>query len=74
MSDMMKKICDLTKGYEPELIELRRYFHVHPELSWEEIKTTDRLEEELGKIEGVKILRRGFGGTNSALVLRKLTD
>lgn len=67
MSDVMKKICDLTKGYEPELISLRRYFHKHPELSWEEIKTSDRLEEELGKIEGVKILRRGFGGTNSGL-------
>ncbi|MCR5347982.1 MAG: amidohydrolase [Fretibacterium sp.] len=67
MSDVMKKICDLAKGYEPELIGLRRYFHEHPELSWEEFRTTDRIEEELRKIAGVRVLRRGFGGGASGL-------
>ena len=67
MSDIMKTIYDLAKKYEPEMIALRRDFHRHPELSWEEFKTTDRIEEELRKIEGVKILRRGFGGGNSGL-------
>ncbi|MDI3534782.1 MAG: hypothetical protein PWQ82_1147 [Thermosediminibacterales bacterium] len=33
-----------------KLIELRRYFHQNPELSWHEYKTSNKIEEELKKL------------------------
>lgn len=48
-------------------IPLRHYFHRHPELSWQEVKTTDRLMAELKDL-GVTVLRRGFGGTQSGIL------
>lgn len=39
-----------AKDTEEYIIEQRRYFHKHPELSWEEIQTTLRIEEELKKM------------------------
>ena len=63
---VIRKIRDLARQYEGDIIQLRRRFHQHPELSWEESGTTDRIEEELGKL-GIPILRRGFGGTDSGL-------
>ncbi len=36
-----------SKECSDYIIKLRRYFHKYPELSMEEIKTTDRIEQEL---------------------------
>ena len=41
----------LAEKYEGYIIEQRRWFHAHPELSWEEFGTTDHIQEELEKKE-----------------------
>ena len=38
-------ICSVVGKYDDELVELRRDLHRHPELSWEERRTTDRVIE-----------------------------
>ena len=40
---LKKEVLDL----ESELIELRRWFHTHPELSWDEYNTRKKIEEKL---------------------------
>lgn len=40
----------LSEQYEGYIIEQRRWFHAHPELSWEEVKTTDAIAAELEKM------------------------
>ena len=40
-------IKDLAKKYDGYVIEERRYFHQHPELSFEEVETTRALKERL---------------------------
>ena len=40
----------LAEKYEGYIIEQRRWFHAHPELSWEEFGTTDHIQEELEKM------------------------
>ena len=37
----------LAEKYESYIIEQRRWFHAHPELSWEEYKTTDAIAAQL---------------------------
>ena len=43
-------ILEQAKKEEPYLVELRRYFHEHPELSLKEYHTAERIEEELDKL------------------------
>ena len=40
----------LAEKYEGYIIEQRRWFHAHPELYWEEFRTTDHIQEELEKM------------------------
>ena len=40
----------LAEKYEGYIIEQRRWFHAHPELSCEEFGTTDHIQEELEKM------------------------
>jgi amidohydrolase len=40
-------IKELAEKYDSYIVEKRRYFHQHPELSWEEVNTTDVIEAEL---------------------------
>ena len=44
------------KDYQNEIVELRRYFHAHPELSLKEYSTADYIEKYLNKLEYNKIL------------------
>ena len=44
------KVYELAIAVEPYVIEMRRYFHEHPELSNHEDKTIERLCEELDKM------------------------
>ena len=46
----------LAEKYEGYIIEQRRWFHAHPELSWEEFGTTDHIQEELKKM-GLEVHR-----------------
>ena len=67
MMNMLNRIKDLAREYERDAVALRRHFHAHPELSWQEARTTDRIAEELGKL-GIPVLHRGYGGTSSGLI------
>ena len=46
----------LAEKYEGYIIEQRRWFHAHPELSWEEVGTNDHIQEELEKM-GLEVHR-----------------
>ena len=46
----------LAEQYESYIIEQRRWFHAHPELSWEEFGTTDHIQQELEKM-GLEVHR-----------------
>lgn len=49
-------IQQLTLAQEPYIIEKRRYFHRHPELSWAETATTDTIAQELTTM-GIEVRR-----------------
>ena len=59
---MIEKIKSLAREYEGEIIERRRFFHMNPEISWNEIETTKVIAEELERL-GCENIRIGFGGT-----------
>ncbi len=42
-------IAHLVSTYEPELVELRRDLHAHPELSWSETRTTALVADRLAR-------------------------
>lgn len=39
-----------AKNIEEYVIEMRRYFHKHPEMSWKEVSTSNKICEELDKM------------------------
>ncbi|NMW85639.1 amidohydrolase [Peptoniphilus sp. AGMB00490] len=43
----VKNLIEKNKDY---IVEMRRYFHMHPELSFEEFETTKKIAEELEKM------------------------
>ena len=49
-------VRELSEKYKKEIIALRREFHQNPEISWNEIRTSRRIEEELKKI-GIDVQR-----------------
>jgi amidohydrolase len=59
------KIRELAKKYEGQIIAWRREFHENPELSWEEVKTGNRICEELTgmNIELKRMAKTGILGT-----------
>ena len=44
---MLEKIKALAKEYTPEFIEIRRYLHANPELSYQEFETSGFVQEKL---------------------------
>ena len=44
------KILALAAQAENEMTALRHELHRHPELGWQEVRTTDAIERELKKI------------------------
>jgi amidohydrolase len=44
------KINELVKKHKQYVIDMRREFHRHPELSWQEVKTSGRIRRELDAI------------------------
>ncbi|MDD2481701.1 MAG: M20 family metallopeptidase [Lutispora sp.] len=44
------KSGNLAKQYKDYVINLRREFHMHPEASWDEVRTSGRVKEELTKM------------------------
>ncbi len=57
-------ILSLAKAAEPHIIDLRRDLHRHPELSWQEVRTTDAVAAELAAL-GVSTRR--FEGRTGVL-------
>ena len=58
------KVRKLAKKYEDQVIAWRREFHKNPELSWKEIRTGNRVCEELKKmrIEVKRVAKTGVIG------------
>ncbi|NLJ59060.1 MAG: amidohydrolase [Tissierellia bacterium] len=54
-------IKELAKKYEQYTIDMRREFHMYPELSMKEVRTAKRIKEELEKI-GVPFVSIGESG------------
>ncbi len=44
---LKEKIQELARKYAPETIEMRRYIHAHPELSYQEFKTSAYVQDKL---------------------------
>lgn len=57
----MENIKNKVEKILPEVIELRRYFHQHPEISKNEYNTANKISEELIKI-GINPIRVGETG------------
>lgn len=53
-----EQLTNLLKEYEEEMIQLRRYFHENPELSFEEVNTPKQLQHfiESWVMKCVKVL------------------
>ncbi|MDX1328902.1 MAG: M20 family metallopeptidase, partial [Arenibacter sp.] len=47
---LKERIRELSKQFTTEYVEVRRYLHQHPELSFKEFNTADFLRKELQKI------------------------
>lgn len=60
-------IKELAEKYDGYIVEKRRYFHQHPELSWEETNTTDVIEAEL---KGMGIETKRYSKTGVTGVVR----
>jgi amidohydrolase len=50
-------LSEFQYKYQSQLIEWRRHLHANPELSWEEIDTTNFIESELQKIGIINIIK-----------------
>ena len=61
----MGKVLEKVKSIEDYLIDMRRHFHMNPELSWEEYETSKKIQEELENmgIEYEVVLETGIIGT-----------
>ena len=64
---MLNRIKQLAESRADAIVALRRHFHQHPEISWEELETTAKIVEVLEKL-GYTIVKRGFGETGSGVV------
>lgn len=59
-------IKELAEKYNSYIIEKRRYFHQHPELSWQEVNTTNTIEAELNSM-GIETKRYSKTGVTGLL-------
>ena len=57
----MNDLYSSAKAQLPALVELRRWFHRHPELSMQEVQTAQRIEQELDQL-GITHTRVGKTG------------
>ena len=54
----MSAVLSVMKELEPEYIKIRRYLHQHPELSYNEVNTTEFIKQELTKY-GIEVFNNG---------------
>lgn len=64
MTESTSKLISLVKENMPSLIEIRRYLHAHPELSFQEHKTAEFIKNKLDEfgIENSSIVETGVMG------------
>ena len=60
-SDLLALVASVVDKYADELVEFRRDIHAHPELSWAEQRTCDRIAEQLER-SGWRISRMPRSG------------
>lgn len=48
---VLQKIKALAKSYAPDFIEIRRYLHAHPELSYQEFETSQYIQKKLASYD-----------------------
>lgn len=53
----MNKLLDMTKSLHPQIIDWRRHFHKHAELSFQEYETSAFIEEQLKAFGNVEVSR-----------------
>lgn len=58
----LKRFAELARAHREDAIALRHYFHAHPELSWQEVGTTEKIAALL-KEYGYENIRIGFKDT-----------
>src|SRR3546814_13517187 len=56
MSEASELIANVIEKCSPELIEVRRDLHAHPELSWTEARTTEMIASRLEQA-GLRVRR-----------------
>lgn len=61
MNELQRKLYEDTLADHEYVVNLRRHFHMHPEVAREEYKTAERIEEELDKL-GIEHKRVGETG------------
>ena len=61
MSNLKENINQLSNKYFQQIVDLRHYLHLNPELSFKEFETSKRIAEELKRI-GIPTFT-GIGGT-----------
>lgn len=64
--NLKETILNKINAYEHEIIEWRRYLHEYPELSNEEIKTGEFVQEKLRSF-GIKRVTGNYAGTNGVV-------
>ncbi len=63
---MLNRIKELGEQFHHDVVDLRRHFHAHPEVAWNEVETTKKVAEVLKGL-GCENIRTGFGGTECGL-------
>ena len=58
---LSRKVSNYIKNIEPRLIKIRRDIHKHPEVAFEEYRTSEKIEEYLKDLD-IEI-KTGIGGT-----------
>ncbi len=84
MSDLIPRIKELADKYYSKVLEIRHHLHANPELSFEEFKTADFIEETLKGLgftqverkanTGLTFLLKGAGDGEKVIALRADID
>ena len=62
MSDININSAELASKQHDYVVEMRRHFHRHPELSFREFKTAERIRSELDS-DGIEWVKASENGT-----------
>ncbi|MFC2662698.1 MAG: M20 family metallopeptidase [Eubacterium sp.] len=69
-NNLLNEIRNTGEEIEPELIEIRRLLHRHPEPSMKEYQTSAIIADQLAAIDGVQVYKGLAGGTGVMGILQ----